>query len=273
MADVMRWIKTQEEFEVRALLQNTGLDFAIHAAESAWQREDRARSSVYTTLESALRAFDYVESGVGLGPFIDIDRFLSAPADTLYLTAPPDEQEEYQPLFTGLTRTVIREVYLRNQSAHDHRSGEDQDQTGLIADQGCRLLLLLDEAGNIARLENLSTLATTAAGTSVQLISIFHDISQIEALYGRYEAQSIVNNHSALMVLPGTRDISTLSYLESLLKGERIGYSSDAQWTGPRPIRSMNRGEALLIYENLRPILINLRTKFNDDDIRAKVVM
>ncbi len=34
-ADVVRWIKTQEEFEARALLQATGEELAIQAAEAS----------------------------------------------------------------------------------------------------------------------------------------------------------------------------------------------------------------------------------------------
>ncbi|MGE6955065.1 type IV secretory system conjugative DNA transfer family protein, partial [Staphylococcus capitis] len=148
MKDVIRWIRTQEEFEVRSLLQGTGNELAMMAIESAWQRDDRVRSSVYTTLESALRAFDYEDTGIGEAPFIDLQGFLAAPSDTIYICAPPDEQEEYRPLFTGLVRTVIREAYLRNNAAADLRDSRVRptEATG----SACNLMLLLDEAGNIA---------------------------------------------------------------------------------------------------------------------------
>jgi len=58
MADVMRWILTQEEFEVRSLLQAAANENATAAAEAGWQREDRARSSIYTTLEIQMSAWD-----------------------------------------------------------------------------------------------------------------------------------------------------------------------------------------------------------------------
>ena len=279
MNDVVRWINTQEEFEVRALLQATGHEGAVRAANAGWQRETRARSSIYTTAEQILRVFDYEDNDLFSPPFIDFNAFFESSADTIYIVAPPDEQEEYKPLFTGLVRTIIREVYRRNSQVLDEHQEKpspwvDRWKQQQVAETLHRevvpLLLLLDEAGNIAPLANLDTLATTAAGTNFQIVSIFHDLSQVEALYGTYTAHSIVNNHSAFIVLPGARDVETLGYVESLLRGERVANSIEYKWAGPRPIRSMKRGEALLIYENLRPIVLSLRSKFNDAELRAR---
>jgi len=268
ISDIVHWVKTQEEFEVRSILQSIGHDSALASAEDAWNREDKARSSVYTTLRSVLRAFDYDDSGVGSPPFLDIDDFLASKADTLYLCAPPDEQEEYRPLFTGLVRTLFRSVYAQNTSAMDKRQ-ENSPNTAATA--VCPLLVLLDEAGNIAPLENLDTLATTAAGTKIQLVSIFHDLSQMESVYDPQTARSIVNNHSALLVLPGMRDIETLSYVQGLLHGERVANSKDAIWNSPRPLRGLQSGEALLIYGNKRPIVLSLRSKFTDSELNLRV--
>jgi type IV secretion system protein VirD4 len=267
--NVVRWIKDEAEDEVRALLEATGHEGALRAAAAAWSRDGRVRSSVYTTAVSALRVFDYESTDILGRFFMDLARFLDSEADTLYICAPPDEQEEYQPLFTGLVRTIVRMVYAKNGSAGA------AGQTGVRgqAQDYCPLLLLLDEAGNIARLENLDTLATTAAGTRIQLISIFHDLSQMESVYGQYAAKSILNNHSAFMVLPGMRDVATLHFVEALLRGERVANTLEAQWAGPRPIRSMQRGEGLLVYENLRPIVIKLRSKFSTPRLRARAEM
>jgi len=271
LADVIRWIKTQEESEVRDILTTLGHDEAIASAENAWQREDRARSSVYTTTSSVLRVFDYDTVAVDDPPFLDIDGFLGSASDTIYICAPPDEQEEFKPLFTGLVRTIVRKVYHRNNQSIDLEEGAVDSRTASAAPAMCPLLLLLDEAGNIAALENLDTLATTAAGTKVQLVTIFHDMSQVEGIYGVYAARSIVNNHSAFMILPGARDTTTLEYVETLLRGERVANSADLSWSGPRPIRGMKRGEGLLIYENLRPIVLELRSKFTDDGLERRV--
>ena len=54
------------------------------------------------------------------------------------------------------------------------------------------LLLVLDECANIAPLRDLATLASTGAGQGIQLISVFQDMAQIYAVYGRDHARKVV---------------------------------------------------------------------------------
>ena len=277
-ANVVRWIKNSGQSqidEVWPLLEEAGNNSALGSYRMSFEMEDRARGGVYATLWSAFRVFDYDQVILDDAEELDLEQFLASDADTLYICAPPDDQEEYRPQFTAVVRTVLREAYKRNSAsldAWDDRQVSTADRHE-VQEGRCPLLVLLDEAGNIAALENLGTLATTAAGTSIQLVCIFHDISQMEGIYGSYEAKSIVNNHSALVVLPGCRDTATLLQLENLLRGERVAYSLESQWSGPRQIRSMRRGTALLIYENLRPIVLTLRSKFTDERVRERVMI
>ena len=273
-AEVVRWIKNlQTQYdEVWPLLEQAGNESALDSYRMAYSMEERTRSSVFTTLWSAFRVFDYEQVVLDPADELDVSRFLDSEADTLYICAPPDDQEEYRPQFTAVVRTVLRETYSKNSGASDDWGDfEPKHRVGKFEEGQCPLLVLLDEAGNIAALENLGTLATTAAGTSIQLVCIFHDISQIEQVYGTYEAKSIINNHSAFVVLPGCRDSVTLNQIEMLLRGERVAYAQEAQWNGPRQIRSMRRGTALLVYENLRPIVLSLRSKFTDPQIAELV--
>ncbi|MGW3092264.1 type IV secretory system conjugative DNA transfer family protein [Streptomyces sp. NPDC001102] len=272
MRAVVQWIKTQDEFEVRSLLQALDHPTALASAESAWGREDRAKSGVYTTASSILRIFDFDDVATDEPPFLDIDSFLDSSGDTLYICAPPDEQEEYRDLFTGLVRTVVREAYARNTLISDYES--DLSATPAADSVAKRptgeltpLLMLLDEAGNIAPLKNLSTLATTAAGTYIQMVTIFHDLSQIQEVYGLHPARSIVSNHSAFVVLPGARDDETLGYVEKLMRGESVANAENSTWSGPRRIRGMERGTALLVYENKRPVVLTLRSRFTNEAI------
>src|SRR5580692_1116981 len=52
MADVVRWVDTQEVGEVAAILERGGSPEVLHAAEATWSRDDRTRSSIYTTAET-----------------------------------------------------------------------------------------------------------------------------------------------------------------------------------------------------------------------------
>jgi type IV secretion system protein VirD4 len=57
MSDVVRWVDTQEESEVLGLLDAVGVSEATQAAQASFAKEDRQRSSVYTTAETVLEPF------------------------------------------------------------------------------------------------------------------------------------------------------------------------------------------------------------------------
>jgi len=67
MADVVRWVDTQEVGEVAAILERAALSDVLHAAEATWCRDDRTRSSVYTTAETMLAPFAQQAAGPAAG--------------------------------------------------------------------------------------------------------------------------------------------------------------------------------------------------------------
>ena len=83
------------------------------------------------------------------------------------------------------------------------------------------LLVVLDEAANIAPLSDLDALASTAAGHGIQLVTIWHDLAQINARYGT-RAATVANNHRAKLFLSGISDPSTLDYASHLIGEEEV---------------------------------------------------
>jgi type IV secretory pathway TraG/TraD family ATPase VirD4 len=137
-----------------------------------------------------------------------------------------------------------------------------------------RLGLFLDEAGNCAALSDLDVLATTARGQGIQLVTVWHDKSQLEARYGT-KASTILNNHRAKLFLSGLADLSALE-LGAKLIGDRAlternrsmgsdGRHSLNESTSYRPLlpvenlRRLRPGEGVLLYGHLRPTPIRLR--------------
>jgi type IV secretion system protein VirD4 len=281
MGDVVRWVDTHEEAEVLDLLHRAGVPEAVHAALSAFGKEERQRSSVYTTVETILEPFAGSAGSAGgpCGPSgdptaqVDPVRLVSGP-NTLYLCAPAHDQRRLTPLFVSVVRQVVEHVY--DQVALTRRPLDPP------------LLVVLDEAANIAPLSDLDALASTAAGHGVQLVTVWHDLAQLNARYGP-RAATVVNNHRAKLFLAGLSDPATLDYASHLIGDEELvlpattrggagGPSTTHSPTvrrlaPPDALRRIRPGEGVLVYGGLPPARLHLRTWFDDPDLadRARV--
>jgi type IV secretion system protein VirD4 len=271
MADVVRWVDTQEEEEVRWGLEQTDDQAALTAFDASTLRDERTRSSIYTTAETILAA--YADPGVlasALTAELQAERLLDGGHHTAYLCAPAHEQRRLQPLFATLVQEIVACAY------------EHATQTGKPIDPP--LLIVLDECANIAPLRELATLASTGAGQGIQLVSVFQDMAQISAVYGRDRAPTIVSNHRAKVILSGIADAQTLEYVTRLLGDEEVPQTSSTNsGEGRRSttksvahrtlapanvLREMRPGRGLLVYGHIPPARITLRPSFNDRHLR-----
>ncbi|MGH9096069.1 MAG: type IV secretory system conjugative DNA transfer family protein, partial [Acidimicrobiales bacterium] len=264
--DVVRWVDTREEAEILEHLYAAGVPEAVAAAHSLFGKEERQRSSIYTTVETLLEPFgDEADGGIDdAHRDIDASRLVSGP-NTLYLCAPAHDQRRLSPLFTAVLRQVLEHVY------------DSVTRTGSPLDPP--LLVVLDEAANIAPLSDLDSVAATAAGHGVQLVSIWHDLAQITARYGARSA-TVVNNHRAKVFLSGISDPSTLDYASHLIGDEEVllpaftsggpggptttRSPSSRRLAPPQALRRIPAGEGVLVYGGLPPARLRLRTFFDD---------
>ena len=157
------------------------------------------------------------------------ERLLDGGWHTAYLCAPAHEQRRLQPLFATLVQEIVAHAYDR------------ATETGKPLDPP--LLLVLDECANIAPLRDLATLASTGAGQGIQLVSVFQDMAQINAVYGRDRAPTIVSNHRAKVILSGIADPQTLDYVARLLGDEEVRQISST--SGAEGRRSTTESVAL----------------------------
>jgi type IV secretion system protein VirD4 len=257
MADVLRWVDTQEAGEVIALLEDAGSSEALQAARATWCRDERTRSSVYTTAETVLAPF----AGAGPGSLSQFEpsQLLGAP-HTLYLCAPAHDQRRLRGFFTALTTQVLSHAF-----AVATRSGRPLHPP---------LLVVLDEAAHIAPLPELDGLAATCASHGIQLVTVWQDLAQVRARYGA-RAPTVLNNHRAKLFLPGIADPDTLEYASRLIGDEEINLPSvtrdprggrsttssrsPRRLLPPEDLRCLGRGEAVLVYGTLPPARIRLR--------------
>ena len=257
MADVVRWVDRQEVGEVADLLEQAGVPEALDAARATWCRDDRTRSSVYTTAETVLAPFA-LPTPLG-GAAFEPSQLLGG-SHTLYLCAPAHDQRRLRGFFTALTNQVLSHAFsVATKSGRPLRPP---------------LLVVLDEAAHIAPLPELDGLAATCASHGIQLVTVWQDLAQVRARYGA-RAPTVLNNHRAKLFLPGIADPDTLDYashligdeevtLPSITRDQRGSHSTTSSRTArrllpPSELRCLQRGQAVLVYGTLPPARLRLR--------------
>ncbi len=268
MADVVRWVDTQEIGEVAGILERAAPSDALEAARATWCRDERTRSSVYTTAETVLAPFVH-ERGAnrrGAGPPFEPDQLFGG-AHTLYLCAPAHDQRRLRGYFTALTQQVLAHAFTTAT-----RTGRRLHPP---------LLVVLDEAAHIAPLPELDGLAATCASHGIQIVTVWQDLAQVRGRYGA-RAPTVLNNHRAKLFLPGIADPDTLDYASRLVGDEEVvhpsvtrdpsGRRSTTATPGPRrllppeDLRCLPRGRAVLVYGSLPPAHITLRPGWGTGD-------
>jgi type IV secretion system protein VirD4 len=271
MAQVVQWVDGQDDEPVRFALEANGEEEAVAAFEAISMWDERTRGSVYATAQTVLIA--YTDPGVlasAMTAELRAEHLLDGGCHTAYLCAPAHEQRRLQPLFATLVQEIVGHAYDRS------------TETGKPLDPP--LLLVLDECANIAPLRELATLASTGAGQGIQLVSVFQDIAQINAVYGRDRAPTIVSNHRAKVILSGIADPPTLEYVARLLGDEEVRQVSATSGTEGRHsttesvayrrlapanvLREMRPGKGILVYGHLPPTQIALRPWFKERRLR-----
>ena len=150
----------EAEQEVTGRLAEARSDDALSAWNANWNREERQRSSIYTTAETIIGAFTDprvldASSGADYTPA----ELLDGRSNTLYLCAPAHEQERLRTVFAAMISELVSVVY------------EISAQTGKPIDPP--LLIVLDEAANTAPTPDLDVIASTGAGQGIQLVTVF----------------------------------------------------------------------------------------------------
>jgi type IV secretion system protein VirD4 len=263
MHDVVRWVDTQDVAEVAELLEGVGVVEALAAARATWCRDERTRSSAYTTAETVLAPFAHA---VPASTLFEPHQLLGG-RHTLYLCAPAHDQRRLRGFFTALTHQVLSHAFTAST-----RAGKPLSPP---------LLVVLDEAAHIAPLTELDGLAATCASHGIQLVTVWQDLAQVRARYGA-RAPTVLNNHRAKLFLPGIADPDTLEYASALIGDEEVnqpsftrdqrGARSTTSTTSPRrllpaaALRCLPRGSAVLVYGTLPPAKLSLRP---GTDVRA----
>jgi type IV secretion system protein VirD4 len=127
---------------------------------------------------------------------------------TVYLRWPESDVLAKAPLITLVWESLLKEMI----DTYDSARGE-----------GCRpVLLLVDEAAN-SPIPSLHRYAATVAGRGITLWLALQALSQLEGLYGKHKADTIINNCDSQLFYRQA-SLETAKYLETSL-GYRSGYA------------------------------------------------
>ncbi len=80
----------------------------------------------------------------------------------------------------------------------------------------------MDEFANCGMINNMSTHASTVRSRKISLSICVQSISQLQQVYGKNNAQAIMNNLKTKIVLPALNDTDTLNYISSLCGNTEI---------------------------------------------------
>jgi type IV secretion system protein VirD4 len=267
MAGVVRWTNAADFDEPVRILEVSGEDDAALALTACAGRDERIRSSVATTLETVLAPFEdpvvarwTSDADVRLNELLDSE-------GSLFLCGPSHEQHRIQGLFAALVSAAVAEAV-----GQVNRRGRPLDPP---------LLLVLDEAANIAPVRDLDTLASTGAGMGIQLVTICQDLAQLAGRYGPERSRTIANNHRAKLLLSGVSDLGSLDLMSGLAGEQAVREETvtrdlrDGRRTTSRAtvfrrlaptdeLRRIPPGHGVLVYGHLPPVRIRLRPWFQD---------
>ncbi len=262
---VSHWVDRSAFLDVADILEDLGDDDAQAAWHAIIELPPETRGSVLGTAMAIFRGFGSprVKAATSCTPG-DTDTTLNIPellttGGTLYLVAPEYEQAELRPVFVALVQAVYRVAVELSANLLEG------------APLNPPLLLMLDEAGNIAPLKALPKIASTGAGQGITLMTIWQDRAQIRQLYDDAE-RTVIANHTTSVWLPGSQDLDTLKLLADLIGDQWVtsntvsaaadGGVSVSQGTEridvapPAFLRTLTHGQAVMLSGNLPPALI-----------------
>jgi len=270
LAVVERWVATDDLEAPLERLDAAGCIPGVLALEAARGRDLRQASSITTTVEVVLEALAEAEQPGA--DTVDL-RALFEASGTLYLCSPAHDQRRYRGLLTAVRGAALSVAMELAQS----RGGRLDPP----------LLVVQDEAAQLAAQEDLDVLAATGVGLGITLVTAFQDLAQLESRHGP-KAGTVLGNHRARLFLAGVADPATLTLLERLGGEELVPHhqrsigGSGATTTESTMLRPRLRREvlarlgphdALLCYGAALPSVLRLRSVHQDSLLQRKTAL
>jgi type IV secretion system protein VirD4 len=258
MADVARWVDAEERDEPMAVVRVVDPDAAV-AHAGTFRREAAVRSSLFHVMARVVGAYrDPTVAASARDHQVEPAEFLDGDPHTLYVVAPHHDQARLRPIFATLVRQVLTAVHEQ----------VERTRTPLEAP----LLLLLDDAADVAPVEDLATQAAGAASAGVQVVTVYRDLTELQVRHGR-DTAAVLANHRAKLLLPGG------AASDDDLNPVVLGDAGDEPPDEEAPVspgfstelaRDLPANQALLLVDDQEPLRARLRPWFKSRELRRR---
>ena len=271
MQDVWRWVSNFGDRTPLEILEShpealTGWVFELR---QVLLNTEKTRASVETTASLAFGFMADPEVHRAVSPKADEHTFDVASfvrdRGTLYLLA--SAEARLAPLMTAFAGYL----YAEAKTLASKRPGRRLDAP---------LMCVFDEATNICRVP-LERWTSDASGQGIPLVLSIQGESQLLDVFGDQAGRTIWNNSNFKVVFPGLTDPQTLDTLTKLCGDRDEKVRSHSSGNGgpssqtttrvvpvlpPDKIRTMGRGQVLVIGQNVRPVMARVRPVWKRKD-------
>lgn len=243
---------------------------AVQAASAILGASDRERGAIMTTVSKALSwcASDEMRSFLSHSDWT-FDDVLDDKAD-IFVVVPMDQ--------VGALSIYMRLVVNLIMGAVTRQDGRRTLPKSL--------LLVLDEFVRLGRMEKLLDVATVAAGAGVEALFVTQDRGQVEGVYGREDASTLLASCSSVRVFGlGRTDTATADWIANTIgdqtvevRGQELhgkrrvnGSEQRAKLLSTDQLLELPADQMVALFPGQRPALFNRIISHTDRDYREKL--
>jgi type IV secretion system protein VirD4 len=203
MESVVEWVIGHELDQAGVLLEHEKASrLAFGSLLGIHNTEERERASIFSAAADAIQAYTSEAAlEAAKDPNFSPREFVSS-QDTIYIAAGADEQIAAAPVVCGLLAEIRRHTYRAFHQGRMRQNG--------------RVLFALDEAANIAPLEELPQIASEGGSQGLILLAAFQDLSQARGRWGQ-AAEGFLTLFGTKLILPGIADRQSLETISTAL--------------------------------------------------------
>ncbi|MCX4097703.1 type IV secretory system conjugative DNA transfer family protein [Nocardia sp. alder85J] len=271
--EVRQWVSSRTTTTAHDILARHLPDWASELSQiltSASESSDDVIAAAARLLEplASPRLLSAVDIDQDAG--FDVASFVLDPdrRNTLYLVS-KGTTGSMAPFVAALAAEVH---HVADRASQLHRSGRLDPPVRLV----------LDEVNNVAPIPELPSIMSDSGGRGISVYAFAHNQRQNQARWGDHGGLMLAHSAPAMLILPGMRG-DELNDLSRLIGNRRewratIGRGAPSYQLHDDPImtaaqlRELDTDDALLLYRNAGPIVLNLPTVWQVPHLRRRVL-